>query len=239
MGSGLHVSLEEYMTVTSPEFSKVEELNLEEWTTQNWRKLAIGGGIAVVVALVVFLFVWSGRRKEAFAAQELMQARNTAEAGNLPLASSDLTRLIDRFGGTHSADEAMILLTQIRLVQNQRDLAVTGLQEFVRSRHDHSVQASAYALLGAGLEDQGKPRDAGEAYRQASNHADRDFLKAQYLLDAGRSYAVARDSAAAKNAYGEVLERFPRLDQAAEARVRMAELGGTVPPPPPPEDSTD
>ena len=225
------------MTVTSPEYTKAEELNLAEWGSQNWRKLAIAGGIAAAVALVVFMFVWSGRRKEAFAAQELMQARNTAESGNLPLAASDLTRLIDRFGGTHSADEGMILLTQIRLVQNQRDLAVTGLQEFVRRSHDDNVQASAYALLGAGLEDQGKSKEAGDAYRQASNHTERDFLKAQYLLDAGRSYAAAGDSTAARSAYGEVLNRFARLDQAAEARVRMAELGGTVPPPPAPEDT--
>lgn len=226
--------------MTSPESSlpKIEELDFMDWAAKNGRKLAIGSGTALVVAAAVLLFISSARRKEAFAQQELAQARSTAEAGNLPLAASDLTRLIERFGGTRAADEAMIVQTQIRLVQNQRDLAVSGLQQFVSKSHDDNVQASAYGLLGAGLEDQGKPKEAGDAYRRASEHAQRDFLKAQYLIDAGRAYTAAGDTAAARSAYGEVLSQFARLNQAAEARVRMAELGGTVPPPPPPEDSS-
>ena len=53
-----------------------------------------------VVLGVLLLGVWrgwswtSGRRKEEFAARSLNQARATAEAGNLPLASSELQRLI-------------------------------------------------------------------------------------------------------------------------------------------------
>lgn len=214
-----------------------EELDLQDWIARNGRKTAIGAGIAVVAAAVVFLFVSSGKRKEAFASQELLQARSSAEAGNLPLAASDLSRLIERFGGTRSADEAVILLNQIRLVQGQRDVAINALQQFVGGSHPAEIEASAYGLLGAGLEDNGKPKDAGDAYRQASNSARLDFLKAQYLLDAARAFTAANDSAGAKSAYSEVLDRFGRLDQAAEARVRMAELGGTVPPPPTP-DST-
>ena len=215
-----------------------EELDLQDWIARYGRKTAIGAGIAVVVAAVVFLFLSSAKRKEAFASQELLQARNSAEAGNLPLAASDLSRLIERFGGTRSADEAVILLNQIRLVQGQRDVAINALQQFVGGSHPAEIKASAYGLLGAGLEDNGKPKDAGDAYRQASNSARLDFLKAQYLLDAGRAFTAANDSAGAKSAYSEILDKFGRLDQAAEARVRMAEIGGTVPPPPPPIDSS-
>jgi len=192
----------------------------------------------VLLASAIFLYKTSQARKESFAAQELMQARNSAESGNLPLAAADLSKLADRFSGTRAADEASILLNQVRMVQGQRDVAVNALQQFVRGRHADYVLASAYALLGGGLEDQGKAKDAGEAYRQASAKAELDFQKAQYLLDAGRAFTVAGDSTAAKAAYGEVLNKFGRIDQAAEARVRMAELGGTVPPPPTPEDST-
>jgi TolA-binding protein len=225
------------MTAVDTSPSKVEELDLQDWIARNGRKTAIGTGVFVLVAAVVFLFVSSSRRKEAFASQELLQARSSAEAGNMPLAASDLTRLIDRFGGTRSADEAVILLNQIRLLQGQRDVAVNALQQFVGGSHPADIKAAAYGLLGAGLEDTGKPKDAGEAYRQASNSAKMDFLKAQYLLDAGRAFTTASDSASAKSVYSEVLNTYGRLDQAAEARVRMAELGGTVPPPPPPLDS--
>jgi TolA-binding protein len=226
------------MTAPDTTSSKLDELNWSEWAAQHGRKTAIGAGFVVLLASGIFLYKTSQDRKEAFAAQELMQARNSAESGNLPLAAADLSKLADRFSGTRAADEASILLNQVRMVQGQRDVAVNALQQFVRGRHADYVMASAYALLGGGLEDQGKAKDAGEAYRQASAKAELDFQKAQYLLDAGRVFTIAGDSTAAKAAYGEVLNKFGRIDQAAEARVRMAEMGGTVPPMPVPEDST-
>ena len=216
-----------------------DDFDLMDWINRNGRNVAIGAGILVVLGGGFWLYTVSASRKEAFASQELMQARSSAESGNLPLAASDLTKLIERFGGTRAADEAVIVLNQVRLVQGQRDVAVNALQEFVRSNHDDQVTASAYGLLGAGLEDQGKRKEAGDAYREASRAARLDFLKASYLIDAGRAYTTAGDSTSAKSAYAEILDKFGRLDQAAEARVRMAELGGTVPPPPAPIDSTD
>jgi tetratricopeptide (TPR) repeat protein len=226
------------MSVPDTVAAKLDELNWAEWAAKNGRKTAIGAGILAVLASGVLLYRTSQARKEAFASQELMTARSSAESGNLPLAASDLSKLVDRFGGTRAADEASILLNQIRMVQGQRDVAVNALQSFVRGRHPDYVLASAYSLLGAGLEDQGKAKDAAQAYRQASASARLDFQKAQYLLDAGRAYTIAGDSTAAKAAFNEVLTKFGRIDQAAEARVRMAELGGTVPPTPPAPDTT-
>lgn len=205
-----------------------------DWTEvlqRHGRTLAIGAGVLVVIAASVWLYVSSSQRKEMFAATALTQARASAEAGNLPLATSDLQRLIDRFSGTSAADEAVVLLNQIRLIQGQKDPAVAALQSFVRGDRPDHVRASAYALLGGGLEDQGKLREAGAAFREAARAARLDFLKAQYLIDAGRTLAAAGDTAAARAAFGEVLERYGELDQAAEARVRMAEIGGEVPPP--------
>ncbi len=217
--------------MTSPDAGKsdLEDLDLAEWLQKHGRTAAIVGGAVALVAAGTWLYLASAKRKEQFAAQELVRARASAESGNLPLASADLTRLIERFGGTDAADEGVILLNQLRLLQGQRDVAITALQEFVRGRHGADVEASAYGLLAGGLEDQGKLREAGQAYREASAKARLDFLKAGYLLDAGRALAAGGDSTGAKAAYAEVLERYGELDQAAEARVRLAELGGTVP----------
>jgi predicted negative regulator of RcsB-dependent stress response len=211
---------------------KLDDESLAEFLQRNGTKLLIGVIVVVLVAAAYWLWQSSSRRKEAFASQELMSARASAEAGNLPLAASDLTRLIDRFGGSKAADEGVILLNQIRLVQGQRDVAINALQEFVRGSHDDHIEASAYGLLAGGLEDKGQLREAGEAYKLAAGHAELDFLKAQFLIDAGRAFAAAGDTTAARSAYAEVLDNYGRIDQAAEARVRMAEIGGTVPPMP-------
>jgi predicted negative regulator of RcsB-dependent stress response len=190
-----------------------------------------GYAAAAVVVLVgaVWLYITSQARKEAFAAQALTQARGEAEAGNLPLAASDLSRLIDRYGGTRAADEGSVMLNEVRLIQGETDVAVKDLQSLVRQSHPKYVLASAWSLLGGGLENQRKFKDAAQAYRRAVEYAPHDFLKAQYLLDAGRVLAAAGDSAGARAAFGEVLEKYGELAQASEARVRMGEVGGTAP----------
>lgn len=217
-------------TGTGSTAQRFEQLDWHQALQRYGRTVAIGAGVVVVGAAAVWLYVSSQQRKERFASQELMQARSAAESGNLPLAASDLARLTERFGGTRAADEAVVLLNQIRLIQGQRDVAVNALREFVRTGRSDEVKAAAYGLLGGGLEDQGKLAEAAAAYQSASAAARLDFQKAQYLLDAGRAFAAAGDTAAAKGAYGEVLAKYGESDQAAEARVRLAEVGGSAPP---------
>jgi tetratricopeptide (TPR) repeat protein len=212
--------------------SRFEEFDFAGFARKNQRILSIVSGAVLVVVAGGWLWTTSARRKEAAAAQALGQARVAAESGNLPLAASDLARLVDRFSGTASADQGVILLNQVRLIQGQRDAAIAALREFVRGRRPGYVKASAFALLGSALEDTGKPGEAAEAYRQAASLAELDFLKATYLLDAGRAAVLAGDTAAARSALEEVLTKYGALDQSAEARVRMAEVGGTVPPTP-------
>ncbi len=209
--------------------SRIEALDWRALVKAHGRKLALAGGSVFLVAAAVWLWATTSRRKEAFAGERLTQARSAAEAGNLPLAASDLSQLIERFGGTRAADDAVILLNQIRLIQGQRDVAVSALQQFVRMGRPDDVTASAYGLLGGGLEDQGKPLEAGEAYRQAAARARLDYQQAQFLLDAGRALAAGGDTGGAKQALTDLLTRFPETEQTAEARVRLAELGGEAP----------
>jgi TolA-binding protein len=188
-------------------------------------RLTIGGVIAVVVAaLVVWLVVSSGRRKEEFAARSLNQARAAAEAGNLPLASSELQKLIDQYEGTDAATEAVITLNQIRIVNGQSELAVVGLRDFLAGNPKPQYRAPAYGLLGAALENAGRYPDAAEAYTNASKSADLEYLKARYLIDAGRSYAAGGKKAEAQGAYREVVQKYPKSTSFTEAQVRLAEL---------------
>ncbi len=211
----------------------------QDWTRTNIRRVAIGAGIVVVVVGAVLAYLASERRKEAFAAQSLSQAGSTVEAGNMALAANDLSRLVERYGGTRAADEAFILLSELRLLGGQNDVAVRTLEQFVQTSHPKYFLASAYGLLGGGLENQAKFADAAKAYRNAAEQADLAFLKAQYLIDAGRAFVLAKDTASAKAALGEVLSKYGSLSQSAEARVRMGEIGGEVPPPPePPKPAT-
>ncbi|HXY39513.1 MAG TPA: tetratricopeptide repeat protein [Vicinamibacteria bacterium] len=204
-----------------------------QWIKDHQREVLLAIGAVAVVAAAAWMYVTSEGRKEAFAAQALSKARGDAQAGDIPLTAYDLTQLIDRYSGTKAADEGIVMLAQVRLVQGgaQVDQAVRTLRTFLQSSHPDYAMGSAWALLGSGLEQQHKYRDAAQAYLKAAEVSPYDFLKAQNLLDAGRTLSVAGDSAGARKAYSDVIERFGQLNQSAEARVRLGELGGTEPAP--------
>jgi outer membrane protein assembly factor BamD (BamD/ComL family) len=187
--------------------------------------LAIGAVlVAVLVALAGWFVAASGKRKEQFASRSLNQARAAAEAGNLPLASSELQKLMTAYAGTDAAREAVITLNQIRMVNGQSELAAVGLREFIATRPPVQYVTPAYGLLAAALENSKRWAEAGEAYSQASSTAQVDYLKAQYLVDAGRAYREGGKTQEAAKAYRTVVEKYPESPSFTEAQVRLAEI---------------
>ena len=190
------------------------------------RTRLIGGAVLAVLLLgIVAWAAWtSGQRKEQFAARSLNQARAAAEAGNLPLASSELQRLIETYRGTDAATEAVITLNQVRLVNGQSELAAVGLRDFLATKPPQKYLAPAYGLLGTALENSKRPGEAAEAFSSASRSADLDYLKARYLIDAGRAYRSAGKPAEAEAAYRAIIEKHSKSTSFTEAQVRLAEL---------------
>jgi outer membrane protein assembly factor BamD (BamD/ComL family) len=209
---------------TTRERSSVEATAATPWYRDRNRQLVAGAIAVIVVALVAWLLVSSSRRKEAFAASSLNQARAAAEAGNLPLASSELQKLIQTYKGTDAANEAVITLNQVRMVNGQSELAAVGLREYLATNPKPEYAAPAYGLLGSALENAKKWPDAGEAFASASKAADVDYLKARYLVEAGRAYREAGKIKEAEAAYREVIQKYPKSTSLTEAQVRLAEL---------------
>jgi tetratricopeptide (TPR) repeat protein len=197
--------------------------------TSNWlaqpanRYIAAGGGV-LVVALVVAFVVMSGSRKEAFAGRALDQARNAAESGNLALAASELQKVSTTFSGTKAAQEAVVTLNQVRLVNGQHELAAVGLQDFLKGGPSPEFQSPAYGLLGRALENAKRPQEAADAYTKASESAEVDYLRADFLLDAARAWLAAGERAKAIGTYERITKDFPKASAKTEAEIRLAEL---------------
>ena len=190
------------------------------------RLLTIAAGAVVVLALAAWMVVTSGKRKEEFASRALLQARSAAEQGNLPLAAGEFQKVIDTYRGTDAAQEAVIGLNQVRMINGQSDLAAVSLREFLASNPEPQFAAPAHGMLAASLENAGRPADAAASYEQASETAAVEYLKAEYLVDAGRAHLAAGKRADAERAYRAVLTRFPNSAAVTEAKVRLAELTG-------------
>lgn len=197
---------------------------LIEWIVKHQRTV-IGIAAAVAAAVLVVWFIFEYRqRKEVAATGALDEARVALQSGNLPLAASDLSRIVGTYGGTVAADEATILLAQVRLEQAQPTVAADELRVALGGGMRPQFRAAAYGLLGTSLEEIGNHRNAAEAFQRASQTSWYDYVAAQYLNDAGRGFLAARDTTSAMAAYQSILNDFEETPAAMEARVRLAEL---------------
>ena len=195
------------------------------WEIPARRNLVLGVAGAVLVAGAGAWF-WksASARKEDFASRAVQQARQAAEQGNLPLAASELQKVTQTYAGTRSAVEAMLVLNQVRMVNGQTELAVVGLREFIAKNPPMEFRVPAYGLLGVALENTKKPLEAAAAYEQASAGAQVDYLRADYLVQAGRAYTTGGKPDLAIKAYQRVVDSFPKTPVLSEAEVRLAEI---------------
>jgi tetratricopeptide (TPR) repeat protein len=182
--------------------------------------------VGAIVAVAAVLFVWqlsTRRRSEDIASRELQGARFAFENQNLPLAASELARIVENYSGTNAAGEGRLLLANVRLLQGQPQQAIAVLQDWAPGA-GRAFRAQAYGLLGGAYENMRRFREAGEAYENGSTAARLDFLKAQMLSDAGRAWTSAPDTAKAIAAYRRIVTVFPKEGAATEAKVRLGEL---------------
>src|SRR5213593_2093541 len=181
------------------------------------RQITSWVGAILVVGAVLFVWTMSTKRRtEEIASRDLQGARFAFENQNLPLAASELAKVVENYDGTNAADEGRLLLANVRLLQGQPQQAVTVLQDWA-SGAGQAYRSQAYGLLGGAYENLGRFRDAAEAYEKASSAARLDFQRAQLLSDAGRAWTSAADTTRAIAAYRRIVKDFPKESAVTEA----------------------
>ena len=195
-----------------------------EWFQGITRTVVLAVGAVALLALAGWFTLASRQRKEAYAQRALAAARDAAQAANFGLASSQLQKIITTYSGTDAAQEAVITLNQVRLVNDQRELGIVGLQDFVKANPSPKFAAPANGLLASALENANRPAQAAPVYEAASKAADLPYLKADYLLSAGRAWVNAGKPDEAVRVFRSILKDYPEAPGSTEAQVRLAEL---------------
>lgn len=195
------------------------------WYRARQRQVLIVGAVVLGVGLVGGLLWWTQSNKEAAAGIALEQARATADDPNgLAQSAGMLQRIVDQYSGTDAAQEAVLTLAQVRMINGQHQLAAAALQDFVDRGPRAKYVAPARGLLGGALEGIGRYADAAENYALASQGADLDVLKAQYLVHAARAYELAGNRDKTLESLRTVVKEYSETQLAVEATVRLAEL---------------
>lgn len=182
--------------------------------------------IAAILIVAAGLFAWklvTDRRLEEAASRELQGARYAFENQNLPLARSELARVVENYSGTNAAEEGRLLLANVHMLEGRSQQAIELMRGYAPGA-GRAFRAQAYGLLGAAYENTNRFREAAEAYESGAEAGRLDFQKAQLLSDAGRAWTSAADTARAIAAYKRIIEDFPKEGMVTEAKVRLGEL---------------
>jgi outer membrane protein assembly factor BamD (BamD/ComL family) len=145
------------------------------------------------------------------------------QTGNYGEAATGFSEVQERFSGTPSANEAVLLLNELRLIQGQAALAAQDLEGFAPNA-PRRFRVKAYMLLGAAREDAGQAIEGAVAYAAAAEAARFDYEAARALLDAGRAYTNGGDTAQAILSYRRITEDYPETAVVLDAQLRLTEL---------------
>lgn len=198
-----------------------------EWVKAKQRPLSYALGAVLLVGLVAWYMVESGRRKEIQANEAMDRARAAIDAGSYPEASTELQRITQVYGGTDAAFDAVLSLNQVRMLSGQSQLAVDELKAFIDRGPPVKYRALAQSHLGMALENLGQFKEAAEAYHAAADPSQPEYIQGDALLSAARCERLAGDSAKAAETLEGIVKSLPAASAASvEAKVRLAELTG-------------
>ncbi len=199
-----------------------DEESLTEWLMLHKR----GVSWAVIALAIAVLGYWYYERSETLKAQRgesaYFQARQSAAAGNLPLAISDLQKVAARYDGTGAGAQASMTLAQALYQQKRFKEGIAALKKS-EAKAPSDFRSSIHVLEADGYEDLKDFVAAAEQYKVAAKETRFPADKAQYQAAAARDYMVAGKTEEAKAIWTE-LAKDETGPMAAEAKVRLGEL---------------
>jgi predicted negative regulator of RcsB-dependent stress response len=178
----------------------------------------------VVLAAGGWFYIRSQNLKAERAEAAYFTAQRSVVAGNLPLAESDLRKMVTRYSGTPAAMEGSLILAQVMYDQGK---VQQGLDELKKSADDigdsKEFGSAVHVVLASGYEQLKKFADAGKEYEAAAEAARFKADGERYRSLAAKAYLSGGDSAKAKAIWTE-LGADSKGTVAGEARVRLGEM---------------
>ena len=207
---------------TSPNADRVE--TFLDWFRVNTKLVGVGAAVVVAAGLVYWVIQREGVNKEARAFRQLQVARQSVEQGNLPLATQDLTRLVQSAGDTRSGVQASMLLAQVHFERGEHQKGLEVLDRAAGDADDEGTKAAILALKADGQMAAKQFDQAAASYQQAAEEARFDGQRALFLAARARALTAGGKAQEATQAWTELATNPAYASVAGEARVRLGEL---------------
>jgi predicted negative regulator of RcsB-dependent stress response len=193
-----------------------------DWMILHKRELTWAFAALAVIVVGFWFYQRSQSIKSQRAETAYFQARQSAAAGNLPLAVSDLKKVVARYEGTRGGTQAALALAQTLYEQKQFKEGLAVLKK-VEAKAPNDFRPSIHILEADGYEELKDFVAAAEQYNLAAKATEFPVDKANYKAAAARDYMAAGKTDQAKAIWTE-LAKDESSPEAAEARVRLGEL---------------
>jgi len=190
---------------------------------QRYSKVITAIAVALIVGLAAWMFYGRSQAiKHRRAEESLGRAAQSLGSGNIPLAQSDLEKIMTRYSGTPAATQAAFLLAQTYYDEGKAQAGIDRLMK-VRDGVGDFFEPSVEALIADGYDLLGKPVEAAKHYQVAAEKTDFEADRSMYRASAARVLQLSGDKAGALKIWTE-LAADPDNPVAGEARVRLGEL---------------
>jgi predicted negative regulator of RcsB-dependent stress response len=201
----------------------VDEESMFDWMQVHVRELLIGLAVVILAVGGVFLYRSASATQAAQAEQALVGPEQSLQAGNLPLAQSDLRRVMTRYANTAAAAQAAMLLADSYYQEQKYAVGVAALQHVSTSGAAKPFASAIERLMAEGYVQQGKPKEAAAHFLAAAGKTPYPTEQARLRADAARNYAAGGDTAAAVGIWRQLLDQT-KTGEAAEAQLMLGEL---------------
>lgn len=194
---------------------------LSAWARRNARMIIGLSALAVLVVGGLVVWGYMKSQREARAAEELMALRQNPAVATAA-GSRELETFIQQYDGTTEADEARLMLAELRMNGGNPRAAVTELTRLAGS--GSSLAAQAGMMLGSAQAQAGDRPAAIRAYEQAAEKSNLRYQRFEALGQAALQHEVGGNYAGAAEIYRRLLaDADPNSEQRTIVEMRMTE----------------
>ena len=185
-----------------------------DYFRNEWVKI-VGTALAVVLVVFAASMITKGRKRSETNAYD---AALTALQNNAPEASALLNAIVDKYGRSQRAADALLRLGNLHFQQKDYEQSEKYFSKFIEKfSGDPLSDFNAYNGLGIVLEEKGEPARAAEVYEKfLSKHKNSPF-DSLMLLAAAKAHWLAGNKTAAKDYFTKVAEQAVDSQEKQEA----------------------
>jgi len=200
----------------------------------NWIRIALGGGVVVVAAVLISYYSWQRDQQQIAAGKALTQFMMSAPRSGSGSQPADLfLKIAGDYQGTSAGQRAWLQGGTMLFAAGRYADAQTQFQKFLDAHPDSFFAAQAALGVATSLDAQGKTDLAAGAYQRVIN------TSSDAMVTSSAKFALAQIDerqgklTEAMNLYEDVVRNNPNGSLGSEAGLRAMELKMKLPSAPP------